>query len=70
MYACVLETGRGFFEGGVRTLQHDRRFLRPTPTPRFTNCSVSALRQVEHGSSHPSVLLLSVSPTNRLVRIG
>jgi len=30
MYACILETGREFFEG-VRTQQRDRQFPRPTP---------------------------------------
>jgi hypothetical protein len=49
MYACVYETGSGFFVGGVHTQQCNRQFPRPTPTPRFANCSVPALQQVEHG---------------------
>jgi hypothetical protein len=33
MYACVLETGRGFFVGGVRFRESASPFLRPTPPP-------------------------------------
>jgi hypothetical protein len=46
-------------------------FRDPPPTAsRFANCSVPALRQVDHGSLHPSGLLLSVSSTNRLMGLG
>ena len=59
------------FRGGVRTQQCNRPFLRPTPTASgFATYSVPALQQVEHGSLHPSVLLLSTSPTNQLMRLG
>jgi hypothetical protein len=58
------------FSRGVRTQQRDRPFPRPTPTPQFTNCSVSAVRQVEHGRLYPSDLLLSVSPTKSLERLA
>src|SRR5215213_7086238 len=37
---------------------------------RFANCSVPGLQQVQHGSFPPSVLLLSVSPTNRSMQLG
>src|SRR5215216_2231167 len=59
------------FRWGVHTRQCYRLSPRPTPTAsRFAICSVPALQQVEHGSLHPSVLLLSVSPTNRLMRLA
>jgi len=51
MYACVLENGCGFFEGGVHDQQRNRSSLRPTTTAsEFATCSVPALQQVEHGS--------------------
>ena len=71
MYACNRETGRRFFEGVCppsSTTAH-LRDLPPTAS-RFANCSVQALQQVEHGSLHPRVLLLSASPTNRLMLLG
>jgi hypothetical protein len=69
MYACFHETGRGFFEG-VCTPSKTTADLRAPPTAsRFANCSVPALQQVEHGSLHPSVLLLSASPTNRFMQL-
>ena len=64
---CLCPRNRALiFRGGVRTQHHDGPSSRPTPaTPRFANCSVPALQQVEHGSLHPSVLVLRVSPNNR-----
>ena len=39
----------------MHTRQHDRSFLRPTPTAsRFANYLVQALQQIGHGSLHPS----------------
>jgi hypothetical protein len=42
MYACILETGRGFFRGGVRIGESATHFSRPTPTSPFANSFVSA----------------------------
>jgi hypothetical protein len=70
--ACVRGTGRGFFEG-VCAPSNTTAYLRDLPptASRFANgCSVPGLQQVEHGNLRPSVLLLSVSPTNRLMRLG
>ena len=39
MYACISETGSGFFEGGVHTQRCNRPFPRPTPTPQYKNRS-------------------------------
>jgi hypothetical protein len=71
MYACLHETDGGFFKGGVPTQQCNRLSPRPSPTAsRFAKCSVPALQQVERRSLHPSVLLLSTSPTNRIMPLG
>ena len=70
MYACILEIGGGFFDWVCTPTKATANFRDPPPTYRFANCSVPALQQVEHGSLHPSVLLLSESPTNRLMRLG
>ena len=37
MYACILESGRGFFEGVCAPSNTTAYFCDPPPTPRFAN---------------------------------
>ena len=53
MYACILENGRVFFRGGVRTPQRERPFLRPTPTDSRIDSSDASRSKTERGESQP-----------------
>jgi hypothetical protein len=69
MYACTHEIGGRFFEGVCTPSNTTAHLHDLPPASRFATCSVPALQQVEHGSLHPSILLLSVSPTNRFMQL-
>jgi len=47
MYACILEIGGGFFEGGVLVGRSGIYFSRPIPTlaTPFANCFIPISRQ-------------------------
>ena len=70
MYACILETKRGFLEGLCACCEaaadlHDPPLRLDSRIALFQRCGKS-----NTGGLHPSVLLLSVSPTNRLMGLG
>src|SRR5215210_2565683 len=71
MYACVLEIGRGFFEGVCASSTMTVYLCDPPPPPldsptaMFQRCSTANM-----GVLQLSVLLLSASPTNRLMSLG
>ena len=69
-----MKTGRGFFEV-VCPPSSATAHLHDPPPPLDSRTALfkrwnQALEQGEQGCLHPSVLHLSASPTNRLMRLG
>jgi hypothetical protein len=63
----LLDRGVAYVFDGANAA--DLRDPPPTASP-FANCSVPALQQVEHGSLHPSVLLLRGCADSRVANVS